>query len=390
MLSLILAALCYALYRWLAARDARRQLMAVAFLFSIWFVFAAVMEFCTYFIDDFVGYAGLAVLFLAPLAVVFVAGILVANGLRMFRREGRSLGNSLSGLLGIGLIVLPVVAVLLVIFGGVVGPAIAFFLFMVSAQVGVSFLVFWTYSKLYARRPVLDGPDAVVVLGSGLIKGKVPPLLAARLDLGIAAFRDHREPGRSLMIPSGGQGPNEPRPEGEAMAEYLVEHGVDPNEVVAETRSRTTEQNLRFSREVATEAVSARFAAAQTLAMPDDASASAAHHAFQPAESRPGGSQHDGAGRRPAVGHCGQAAQRPLLVVTNGYHARWAALISRKVGVDAQAIGAKTARYFVPSAFLREFVAVLKMNKWLHVVVAGLSFLVTVSLIGVALNWFGV
>jgi uncharacterized SAM-binding protein YcdF (DUF218 family) len=373
MLSLILASAFYVLYRRLAARDPRRQSMAVAFLICVWFALAAVMEFCAYFIDDFVGYAGLAVLCLAPLTVVFVAGILMANGLKMFRREGRSLGNSLSGLLGIGLIVLPVAAILLLVDGGTAGPAISVFLFLISAQIGVSFLVFWTYSKLYARRPVLDAWDAVVVLGSGLINGGVPPLLAARLDLGRSAFQDHRD-ARTVMIPSGGQGPNEPRPEGEAMAEYLVDHGVAPEDVVAETRSRTTEQNLVYSRRVATEAVAARVHAEATApALPDDASSGRAPHS---------GSQRDGAGRGPAV------AQRPLLVVTNGYHAPRAALLSRRVKVDAQVIGARTARYFVPSAYLREFVAVLRMNRWLHLVVAGLSLAVTLLLLALALNWF--
>ncbi|MGO3152030.1 MAG: YdcF family protein [Galactobacter sp.] len=373
MLSLLLAAIWYALYRWAAARDARRQLTAVFFLCGAWCALAAVMEFCVYFIDDFSGYAGLAVLLLAPLTVVFVAGVLMANGLKMFRREGRSLGNSLSGLLGVGLIVLPVIAIVLLLDGGVVGPAIAFFLFMISAQVGVSFLVFWTYSKLYARRPVLNGPDAVVVLGSGLINGKVPPLLSARLDLGRKAFAEHRDE-ITVMIPSGGQGPDEPRPEGEAMAEYLVEHGMNPADVVAETRSRTTEENLRFSRKVATDAVTAR-------RMPDDASLSTVPT---------GESQRESAGRGPAVGQGSGTEQRPLLVVTNGYHAPRAALLSRKLGVDAQVIGAKTARYFVPSAFLREFVAVLQMNRVLHLVVAGLSFAVTVFMLGVALNWIGI
>lgn len=339
MLSLILAVVCFLLYRRVRAKDARRLLMAVLFLAAAWFLWGVVAEVANYLIDDFTGYSVLLVLLLAPLAVLFVAGILITNGLKMFRREGRSLGNSLSGLLGVMLIVLPVAAVALVLTRSMVAFAAALFLFLVSAQAGLSFLVFWTFSKLYARTPLRQGPDAVVVLGSGLIDGQVPPLLAARLDLGCRAFEENRDPGRTVLIPSGGQGPDEPRPEGEAMAEYLVGHGVAPSDVVAETRSRTTEQNLLFSREVAD------------------------------AAEDPGG-------------------RRPLLVVTNGYHAPRAALISRKVGVDADVIGAKTARYFVPSAFLREFVAVVKMHRVLHAVIAALSLLASLFLVGVSLGWF--
>lgn len=49
------------------------------------------------------------------------------------------------------------------------------------------------------------------------------------------------------MIPSGGHGADEPRSEGEAMAEYPIEQGVPTAAVLPETRSRNTEENLRFS-----------------------------------------------------------------------------------------------------------------------------------------------
>jgi uncharacterized SAM-binding protein YcdF (DUF218 family) len=188
MVSLILAAVCFLLYRWVRAHDARRQSMAVLFLLCLWFVVAAVVEVCLYFIHDFVGYAALAVLFLAPLTVLFVAGILITNGLKMFRREGRSLGNSLSGLLGLLLIILPLSAAYLLTRANAYTVAITFLLFMICAQIGVSFLVFWTYSKLYARVPGRTGTDARVVLGSGLINGEVPPTVGGQARSGPAGL----------------------------------------------------------------------------------------------------------------------------------------------------------------------------------------------------------
>src|SRR5690606_1311661 len=56
----------------------------------------------------------------------------------------------------------------------------------------------------------------------------------------------------------------------------------------------------------------------------------------------------------------------PLVVVTNNYHVLRAALLSRKLGIDAQVVGSPTAGYFLPSAFLREFVAILQEHKRLH------------------------
>lgn len=51
-------------------------------------------------------------------------------------------------------------------------------------------------------------------------------------------------------MPSGGQGPDEARSEGEAMGEYLLKHGIPAGAVLPETRAVNTEQNLHFSREV--------------------------------------------------------------------------------------------------------------------------------------------
>ena len=94
------------------------------------------------------------------------------------------------------------------------------------------------------------------MLGSGLIRGEVPPLLRSRLDRALAIYRSVPTGGRRrpLLIPSGGQGADEPRPEGEAMAEYLVAQGADPDDVRAETASTSTRENLLLSREVQREA----------------------------------------------------------------------------------------------------------------------------------------
>ena len=118
------------------------------------------------------------------------------------------------------------------------------------------------------------------------------------------------------MIPSGGQGHDESRAEGTAMAEYLLGAGVDPADILVEDKAVNTEENLRLSSEL--------FAAS---------------------------------GRSGA-----------LVAVTNNYHVLRAALLARSLKLDAEVVGAPTARYYLPSAFLREFVAVLVEHKWLHLV----------------------
>jgi uncharacterized SAM-binding protein YcdF (DUF218 family) len=74
----------------------------------------------------------------------------------------------------------------------------------------------------------------------------------------------------------------------------------------------------------------------------------------------------------------------PVLVCTNNYHVLRAALLSRRQKINAEVVGAPTARYFVPSAFLREFVAVMRDNRLTNIILClpmfGVALLITVAL----------
>ncbi|VXC06216.1 YdcF family protein [Citricoccus sp. K5] len=341
MIGALLALGCWLLYRKMWRTEPRRLRTAVVLLVGAWFAWGAVVEVIGYFSPQVQALIGLVLLAL-PFSVLVLAGFLIRNGFQMVGREGRSLGNLLSLLAGFALLALPVAAFLLVATLHPVGIGAAAFAFFASAQVGLSFVTFLVFTVVYARREPRPGADAVVVLGSGLIDGNVTPLLASRLDRGRQAWQAQlapspsstpaagtapelsmAAPGRGVpLIPSGGQGPDEPRPEAVAMAAYLVDHGVPPELVLPEERSSTTEENLRLSREIA------------DGALPQGAS----------------------------PGH--------LLVATNEYHAPRAALLSRRIGVDADVVGGSTAGYYVPSAYLREFLAVMVMNKRTQILLA--------------------
>ncbi|MBO9045750.1 YdcF family protein [Curtobacterium flaccumfaciens pv. flaccumfaciens] len=265
------------------------------------------------------------VLLLVPLAVVVLGVALVANGLQMLRAEGRSVGNLLSLAAGVAVFVLPAVAIALLVSGSGEGftlwdgtkIAVAVLMVFVCGYFALSLVAFALYSVVYGRTRHGIVPDTIVVLGSGLVHGEVPPLLQSRLDRALGVYRAERSAGRRpLLVPSGGQGDDEPRPEGTAMAEYLVANGADPDDVVPETASRNTRENLRFSRDVQT-----------------------------------------------AAGRDGQ-----MVVVTNNYHVLRAATLARRLDLPAQVVGARTAAYYVPSAFLREFAAVIVEHRWLNVI----------------------
>lgn len=280
-----------------------------------------------------ISWIGLGLVFLTPLAIVVLAGFLISNGATMLRREGRSLGNLLSLLAGAALLGLPVLAAVLVATLNPVALALAALLFFLCSYFGVVFVVFLIYAVAYGKMQHTSQPAAVVMLGSQIIDGKVPPLLRSRLDKGLEIYRQAASSNAPLLIPSGGQGPDESRPEGASMAEYLISAGAPAHHVAAEEQATNTAQNLQFSAAVAR------------------------------SHGRDG----------------------TLVVVTNNYHVLRAALLSRKLGIDAEVVGSPTARYFLPSAFLREFVAMLKEHKILHALLClpfmALTLLVMTSLI---------
>ncbi|MER5932907.1 YdcF family protein [Streptomyces sp. NPDC002054] len=266
----------------------------------------------------------LALVFLVPaLGVLVLGGFLIANGLTMVRKEGRRPANLLSGLLGVAIYVMVVLLFLAAGSGSPGLDAVVAALMLLAVYVSFIFLCFLGYAFLYGRIRVRGDVDYVVVLGSGLIGGeRVPPLLASRLEKGrqihaAQAARGERVP---LLLTSGGQGPDEKLPEARAMADWLIAQGVPAEHVVVEDRSRTTTENMEFSREIMTAA-------------------------------RPG---------------------YRCVVVTNDFHAFRAAMTARRAGVNGQVLGSPTARYFWPSATIREFVAVFWEHRAVNLSICGL------------------
>ena len=275
------------------------------------------------------------VLLVLGLGPVVLAGLLCANGVNMVRKEGRRPANLLSllaGLLILGLLALMATALVTrsKTLGIAVGTGVA-----VLAYVSFLFLCFIGYAYLYGRMGVRRDAAFVVVLGSGLIGGRrVPPLLASRLERGMQMYEVLAARGGAapLLITSGGRGPDEELPESHAMADYLVERGFPADRIVREDRSRTTEENLLFSKELMEE-------------------------------------------RAPGAG---------CVIVTNNFHAFRAALMARRAGVDGQVVGSPTAAYFWPSATMREFAAV-----FLHYRKVNLGICLILVLLGVAAGLAG-
>ncbi len=88
------------------------------------------------------------------------------------------------------------------------------------------------------------GLDYVIVLGAQVRKSGPSVVLKYRLDKAYEYLSENPE---TIAICSGGQGYNEPKPEGIAMKEYLVSRGIDEDRILAEDRSSNTIENILFS-----------------------------------------------------------------------------------------------------------------------------------------------
>ena len=311
-----------ALITWAVVRlraDRRRQNTGVILLLGIGVLWPSVAQ-LVYWVDRSTGTVlGFGVL-IAVLVLVFgTAGALVVNGYYVMKREGISVAHSLP--LVLGLASLAVFAYGFYHYSGVTVRKFSWLdLFMfwyvaVMGYVGFNLAAYSVQALIHGRWPSARTYDAVVVLGAGLNGELVTPLLASRLDRGIGIAR---QSGARRLVCSGGQGPDEVISEAEAMARYVRgKLEGEAIEVVKEDQSTTTEENLRLSSAL-----------------------------------------------------LGDAAR--VAVATSNYHALRAGSLARKLGLAWNVFGAPTAPYYVPTAFLREFAATMRLQWRVHAVMVAL------------------
>ncbi len=92
--------------------------------------------------------------------------------------------------------------------------------------------------------PEKQGLDYVIVLGAKVHERGLSNSLRLRLD---KAVRYSRENPSSMLILSGGQGPDEPVPEAKAMYDYMIGKGVLPTCLLIEPFSESTLENIAYS-----------------------------------------------------------------------------------------------------------------------------------------------
>ena len=261
------------------------------------------------------------------IGVMAVPFFLIHNGIVMLRKEGRSLANMLSLVLGI-IVAIGQIAVftaaLVTLFMGVErveAKGINVVSMLIGASVlylSLSVLAFVLYTLFLQIIPRKRDFDYVIIHGAGLIDGKrVSKLLADRLDKAIEVYR--RDPTPPDLSPSGGKGSDESVSEAEAMAAYLVDKGIPEDMIIKEDRSTTTLENLQNSKAII--------------------------------EARPG--------------------RKYTALVTSNYHVYRALRYSRRIGLKCTGIGSRVAFFYWPSAVIREFIAIHAEKKHLLTFIAG-------------------
>lgn len=89
--------------------------------------------------------------------------------------------------------------------------------------------------------------DTMIILGAKVNEDGVSKTLKLRLDKALEYYEKNKD---INIIVSGGQGKDEVTTEALAMKNYLVEHGVNDEDIILEDKATTTLENIIFSKKI--------------------------------------------------------------------------------------------------------------------------------------------
>jgi len=288
-------------------------------------------------------------LILLPLAIVMTFGVyglifvLLTNAVVILKRERRTFTHALTLIFALCVIGFTVFTRL---FQSVEIPDTIYIYFYAGYFIVVFYFVHIIHYAIASFLANLSRPrydqQYIIVHGSGLINGKVPPLLASRVDKAIQFYNKQKQVFHApKLILSGGQGSDEPIAEARAMMEYASLKGIPEDDILLEDKSKTTMQNMKFSKQI----------------MDNDATA-------------------------------GEKPYRCIFCTSN-YHLLRTGMYARVAGLKINGIGSKTALYYLPNALIREYIAYVVMHKKRHMMFALTCFLCafTISMILTISGW---
>jgi len=188
-----------------------------------------------------------------------------------------------------------------------------------------------------ARRIPKYDKDYIIILGCQIKKdGSLTKLLQGRADRAIEFAKMQKDNSNKdiKFVPSGGKGNDEVISEALAIKNYLVEQGINENDILVEDKSKNTFENIKFSNNLIQE----------------------------------------------------KMKKAQIAFSTTNYHVFRAGCIANQQNLYMEGIGAKTKTYFWINAFIREFVATLFSEKKKHVIV--ISIILLISVLMIAITYF--
>lgn len=289
------------------------------------------------------------VIFTLPIVVITTACVTVSN-IKLIRKEGRTWRNMLGVILGL---MLGIGAVLPIIIGLVMQampPEVVdihierSIVRYVEMTVNNSIYAIVAYLECILLGTIITGiktarhipkfdKEYIIINGCQIRKDGTPtPLLQARVDRAIefAKMQQDRAGKPIIFVPSGGKGSDETLSEAESMKRYLISQGISEKNILAETRSATTEENFVFSYDLIRKRHGSDF--------------------FKVAFS------------------------------TTNYHVFRSGMLASQHGIRVEGIGSKTKSYFWINAFVREYIATIAANWKTQAIVV--TLLILINLIG--------
>ncbi|WPC43729.1 YdcF family protein [Clostridium sp. JS66] len=257
---------------------------------------------------------GILTLLLIPLTFLVTAIFLIVNGFEMMKKEGGRLQNVLSLLTGIAMILGSILTIAGIYFfqDTSVKRTLFSLVLILEFYIAFTFASLLIYSLIYTCLPKRLNCDYIIVHGCGLIGGeRVSPLLKGRVDKAVYIYHKCRQ--HTKIVVSGGKGVDEKISEAAAMKNYLVETGFPEDDIILEEQSKTTFENLKNVR--------------------DMLNVNGVKHRY--------------------------------IFVTNNYHVFRTSLYAKKLKMKASGVGCGTAAYYWPSAFIREYIAIMFRYKWI-------------------------
>lgn len=149
---------------------------------------------------------------------------------------------------GIGAYFFVLAALLPAVGGSPVIIRVLFGLFFAAAGAVVLFVLGVLAVMLFSSfSPADRGEYTLMVLGCKLKNGRPGRMLRRRLHKAAEQLKKYPD---LLCVVSGGRAPDQPRAEAEAMADHLLELGIDRERIMVEKLSSTTYENFLFTGEL--------------------------------------------------------------------------------------------------------------------------------------------